>query len=69
MKLAHLQCQSIKFEPGDRVIVRVNHVLHRDQRQKLSRAVQQWAGRDVEVLVVELPLFDVTVEQPRRPAG
>lgn len=67
IRLAQLQGQAVRFHPGDRVIVRTTHVLDRESRAKLHATVQRWAGPDVEVLVVELPLFDVQIDPAPRP--
>lgn len=62
-KLADVQCTRLKFEPGDRVIVRVHDRLDGDQKRKLLKTVQKWAGTDVEVLLVDMRLFDVEVDK------
>ncbi len=61
MRLAQIDCSRIRFLPGDRVIVKVNCVLDDQDRRKILTAVQRWAGSDVEVLVVELPKFDLEI--------
>ena len=65
-KLADVQCQRLKFEPGDRVIVRVHAELDRDQKSKLRKTVQRWAGSDTEVLLVDMRMFDIEVDSARR---
>lgn len=62
-KIANVQCSHLRFEPGDRIIVRVCSDLDRDQKRKLLRSVQKWAGTDVEVLLVDLRRFDVEIEK------
>lgn len=67
-RIADVQCNRLRFEPGDRVIVRVYQPLDRDALQKLRRGVERWAGSDVEVLIVNCCVFDVTVEHaPKSP--
>ena len=68
-KLADVQCTRMKFEPGDKLIVRVRHTLHPDQRKNLKRGVQKWDGEGVGVMIVEVPLLDIEVEKQARGAG
>jgi F0F1-type ATP synthase delta subunit len=50
------------FRPGDRVLVTVHHRLDPEQRKRLTRSIQRWAGEDVEVLL-HCPLdYDLKVE-------
>ncbi len=62
-KLANIQCKRIQFRPGDRVLVECYHELDEFQRKKLRKAVQKWAGEDVEVLIYNSKRMNVTVEQ------
>jgi hypothetical protein len=62
-KIADVQCQRLRFEPGDRIIVRVYSDLDRDQKRKLLKSVQKWAGSDVEVLLVDMRKYDIEVEK------
>lgn len=61
-RIADVQCSRLVFQPGDRIIVRVNHRLEPEERRKLTRSVQRWAGADVEVLVICLLDMDLEVE-------
>jgi hypothetical protein len=62
-RLLDLKCAALRFNPGDRIIVRTPHLLDEDQRRKIRRMITKWAGVDVEVLIVELPLFDVEIDR------
>jgi len=62
-KIANVQCSRLAFQPGDRVIVRVCSDLDRDQKKRLLHSVQKWAGTDVEVLLVDVRMFDVEIEK------
>ena len=42
----------IKFNPGDRIIVKTTTPLNADQHRKLERSVCKFAGCDVRVLIV-----------------
>lgn len=62
-RLADVRCERIQFLPGDRVLVQVYRQLDRDALAKLKRTVQQWAGPDVEILVVDRTLMEVSIER------
>ena len=58
-----VHCDRLRFRPGDRVLVRCLRPISRDQREKLTRAVQRWAGQRVEVFVYSATDLEVLVEQ------
>jgi len=62
-KIANVQCSRLVFQPGDRIIVRVCTDLDRDQKRKLLQSVRKWAGTDVEVLLVDVRMFDIEIEK------
>ncbi len=62
-RLAEVHCEAIRFKPGDRVIVRSYHRLDRERRRGLERAVQKWAGVDVEVLIVDCTAMEVILDR------
>jgi len=61
-KIANIQCHRLRFEKGDKIIVRVYGELSQEQKHKLRDSVQKWAG-DVEVLIVDTRKFDIEVEK------
>jgi hypothetical protein len=61
-RLADVQCSRLKFEPGDRVIVRVYRPIDSVQEKRLKRTVERWAGDQVEVLVINALEMSVNVE-------
>jgi hypothetical protein len=63
--LADVQCSRLKFEPGDRVLVRTYHNLSKEQKRKWQRIVQKWAGVDVEVLVINCMEMEIEVVKRR----
>lgn len=65
-KIADVQLTRIRFEPGDRAIVRVHDDLDRDQKRRLLKAVQRCIGPDVEILLVDVRKFDIEVEKACR---
>ena len=64
-KIAEVQCQRLKFEPGDRIVVRVNGRLDPDQHKKLVKSIERWAGVSVEILVIDLTMMDIDIEKRR----
>ncbi len=62
-RLANIQCTRLKFEPGDRIIVKSPHRLDPDQVKKLKRSIQKWAGVEVEVLVYCTLDLDITIDK------
>ena len=65
-RLANVELTRIKFEPGDRVLVRVHSRIDPEARRRLRAVVERWAGGCVEVLVY-CPLdFDVEVDRHGR---
>ena len=61
--IANVQCSRLRFEPGDRVIVRTISRLDNDQKKKLKKSITKWAGAEVEILIVCLLDFDIEVEK------
>ena len=64
-RLAEVKCQHIQFQPGDRIIVRVFHSLNKDEKKKLRRTIQQWAGVEVAVLIVDATEMEVRIEKSK----
>lgn len=62
-RLADVQCSRLKFEPGDRVIVRVKQRLDRDSFKKLRKSVERWAGDHVEVILIDTTLMEIEVDR------
>lgn len=68
-RLADVQCSRLKFEPGDRVVVRVYRAISKEQEARLRRMVEKWAGDCVEVLVINGLEVGIHVETGPRPAA
>lgn len=64
-RLADVQCTRLQFQPGDRVLVRVRQPLSGEQRRRLQKTVERWAGDCVEVLIVDTSAMEVFVERGR----
>lgn len=61
-RIAEVKCSRIQFAPGDRVLVRIFQSLDREQRKRLERSIQRWAGPDVEVLIYNATKMEVTID-------
>ena len=51
-KLSDIQTERIKFNPGDRVIIRTVDDLALSQKISLKRSIQKFAGVDLRILIV-----------------
>ena len=60
-RVADVHCTRIRFEPGDRILVKVRQRLDKVARQKLHKSISRWAGDGVEVLIVG-PDLEISVE-------
>lgn len=69
--IAEVTCTPMRFLPGDRVLVRVYTTLDRDQKNHLINTVKKWAGREVEVMVIDARMMEIEVENDLmlRPRG
>lgn len=61
--IANINCQRLIFEPGDRIIVRHQGQLDVDQQRKLTKSIQQWAGCEVRVLIIDTTRMDIEIEK------
>lgn len=62
-RIADVQCTRLKFEPGDRILVRTHHRMNSEQKKSICRGIQKWAGCEVEVLIVCLLDMDVEIDR------
>lgn len=62
-RIAEVQCSRLKFQPGDRVLVRSIHRLELEEVKKLTRSIKRWAGVDVEVLIYCTQDLDIEIEK------
>ena len=63
IKIADVQCSRLRFQPGDRVLVKVHQQLDKDQAAKLRKGIQKWAGPDVEILIYNASVMEIIVEK------
>ena len=61
-RLADVQCSRLVFQPGDRVFVKTTHRLNREEKRKLRRTVEKFAGVAIEVLIYCILDLEITVE-------
>ena len=64
-RLADVSCTRMRFDPGDRILVKVRQDLSREDAAKLRKSVERWAGNAVEVLVMNANNVELEVVKPR----
>lgn len=62
-RTANINVERYKFQTGDRVLVRVYERLDKDTYQRIYNTVRKWAGKDVEILVIDETRMTVDVER------
>lgn len=62
-RIAEVQCTRLRFEPGDRLLVKTYRRLDPDEQRRMRRSINKFAGCDVEVLFVDLTRFDIEVDK------
>lgn len=50
--ISDIQTTRVKFNPGDRILVRVPSYLSQDQQKRLKKSIVKFAGEDVRILIV-----------------
>ena len=67
-RLADVRCTKIKFDPGDKLIVRTNNIEPLDSQsiKKLKKTIEKWAGCDLDILIVQLRLMDIEIVKSNR---
>lgn len=61
-RIADVRCQRLKFQPGDRILVRTTIRLEPDQQRRLRKSIIKWAGCEVEVLIYSALDMDIRIE-------
>ncbi len=62
-RLADVHCVPIRFQPGDRILVKVKQRLDRTSHEAILKTVRKWAGDHVEVMIVDLSIMDLEILQ------
>lgn len=65
-KLAEVKCTPMRFEPGDRLLVKYDQGLTPQQLSKLYNTVKKWAGRGVEILMIPKGMADLELQKKLR---
>lgn len=61
--IVDVQCRRLVFAPGDRIMVRHYHKLDPDQKKRLRKRIQKWAGVDVEVLIFDATEMEIEIDR------
>ena len=62
-RLADVRCSKIRFQPGDRLLVRTNYRLDEEAKNKLKKTIIKWAGCELEILIYSILDMEIEVEQ------
>jgi len=62
MSIANVNVTPMRLAPGDRLLVEVFHTIDSKQREAIRRSVRQWAGENVEVLVIDRTQMRLEIE-------
>lgn len=60
--LAEVQCSRLRFQAGDRILVRTYHKLTADEARKLRKTITKWAGEEVEILIIDATQMELQVD-------
>lgn len=61
-RICEVRCFKMSFAPGDRILVRLKCRLDADQRRRLQRTIERWAGDGVPVLLVDCAEVEIDIE-------
>jgi len=62
-RLADIQCKKLRFQLGDRLLVRTTHRLELYEEKRLRQSIQKWAGCEIEVMIYCIKDMQIDVEQ------
>ena len=62
-RLADVQCKRLRFQPGDRILVKTTHRLTSDEKRKLRKTILRFAGEPVEVLIYSILDMEITIDK------
>ena len=62
-RLADIQCKKLRFQAGDRLLVRTTHRLEPYEEKRLRQSIQKWAGVELEVMIYCMKDVQIDVEQ------
>jgi len=61
-RLADIQCRKLRFQAGDKLLVRTTHRLEPYEEKRLRQSIQRWAGVEVCIFVYSIADMNITVE-------
>lgn len=64
--IAEIDCSRIRFQDGDRVLVRTYANYDAGQMARMRAMIRRWAGCEVEVMFYNANAMEITVEQGNR---
>ena len=59
-RLADLKCSTVKFQKGDRILVKSNQILDMGARKRIHKAISNWSGGEVPVFVAD-PRIEIEI--------
>ena len=62
-RLAEVSCSRLKFDPGDRLLVRTTFRLDATQEKNLRAQICKWAGCEVAIYIYCVLDMDIQVER------
>ncbi len=66
-RIAEVSCSKIRFEDGDRIIVKSFCHLEPEQKRKLTKSLRAWAGAEIEVFIYCALDFDIQIHSRNSP--
>ncbi len=64
-RIADVQCSRLRFQPGDRMLVRSHHRLTNDEKRKLRKSILKWAGEPIEIFIYCLLDYEIEIVKRR----
>ena len=62
-RLMDVQVSPLRFQPGDRLLVKVFHAITKEERKRIQHVVEKWAGSHIEVLVIDSTRVEIKYER------
>jgi len=63
-RVENVVCSRVQFRPNDRIIVKVNGPLSREQANDIRKAFQKWSGMSADAIIL-VSTFKAQVELER----
>lgn len=62
-RIADVHCSPLRFQPGDRLLVRTTHHLDEEQKRKLARSIRKWADCEIEIFIYCIQDMEIKVDK------